>query len=110
MSRRVFALRACAALVLLFSLSSLAQDLRQRHFTFDYEFTVRNPRPGKPLRIWIPVAQSDAWQQVRVLSAGGDLPLKSTKESRYGNRMFYASTARAQHAEYHFSVRYDVVR
>jgi transglutaminase-like putative cysteine protease len=110
MYRRVFALRTCVALVLLFSLSSFAQDARQRHFTFDYEFTVRNPHTGKPLRIWIPVAQSDPWQQVRILSAQGDLPLKSTQERRYGNRMFYAATAHAGRAEYHFIVRYEVVR
>jgi transglutaminase-like putative cysteine protease len=82
----------------------------ERHFTFDYNFTVRNTDPGKPLRIWIPLAQSNASQQVEVISKTGDLPLKQTREPEYGNAMLYASTEKAELPEYHFSIKYDVVR
>jgi len=82
----------------------------ERHFTFDYNFTVRNTDPGKPLRIWIPLAQTDSSQQVRVISKTGDLPLKQTREPEYGNAMLYASTEKAELPEYHFSIKYDVVR
>src|SRR5437868_9516813 len=82
----------------------------ERHFTFDYNFTIRNTDPGKPLRIWIPLAQTDSSQQVRVISKTGDLPLKQTREPEYGNAMLYASTEKAELPEYHFSIKYDVVR
>jgi transglutaminase-like putative cysteine protease len=82
----------------------------ERHFTFDYNFTIRNTEPGKPLRIWIPLAESNGSQQVRVISKTGDLPLKQTREPEYGNAMLYASTERADLPEYHFSIKYEVVR
>jgi hypothetical protein len=94
---------------LFFSLSVLAQT-KSRHFEFDYNFTVRNTDPGKPLSIWFPIAQSDEFQKITIISQSGDLPLEQTREPEYGNRMFYAHTNKADKAEYHFSVKYDVVR
>lgn len=98
--------------VLLFLLSALCAfaQTKSRHFTLDYSFTVRITDPGKPLDVWFPVAQSDQFQQVKILSKTGDLPLKETTEPEYGNKMFYAHVDRADRAEYHFSVKYDVVR
>jgi len=98
------------SLFLLFSLVSFAQTPKSRHFVFDYNFTVRNTDPGKPLQVWFPVAQSDQFQQVKIVSKSSDLPLQETRESEYGNRMFYAHTDKADKPEYHFSVKYDVVR
>jgi transglutaminase-like putative cysteine protease len=82
----------------------------QHHFTFRYAFSVKNLTPGQRLRVWIPLAHSDAWQQVLVLSKSGDLPLKPEREREYGNTLLYAETAHADKAEYHFTVDYDVVR
>ena len=96
-------------LFLLFSLVSFGQS-KSRHFVFDYSFTVRNTDPGKPLAVWFPVPQSDEFQKITIISKSSDLPLKETRESEYGNRMFYAHTDKADKAEYHFSVKYDVVR
>ena len=106
MIRRVLLL----ALLLLTALKLLAQNPRQRHFKFTYAFTVQNPDRGKPLKIWFPLATSDAWQKVRVVSTKGDLPLKQTQESEYGDRMFYAQTPSPNKSEYQFEVVYDVVR
>jgi hypothetical protein len=96
-----------SSLFLVFALSSLAQD--SRHFTFHYGFTVRNLPVGKKVRIWIPAAQSDAYQEVKIISAQGDLPLQKTVESRYGNQIYYAEASSSQ-TELHFDVEYDVVR
>jgi transglutaminase-like putative cysteine protease len=77
-------LRARVLLPLLFfasTLSALAQD--SRHFTFHYAFTVRNLPAGKKVRIWLPAAEPDEYQDVRVISAKGDLPLKSTRELQF---------------------------
>src|SRR5216683_1767875 len=64
-----------SSLFLAFALSAFAQD--SRHFTFHYAFTVKNLPAAKRIRIWIPAAQSDAYQEVRVVSAKEDLPATS---------------------------------
>ncbi len=96
--------------VVSFTPGSRAQAPRTRHFIFDYSFTVRVTEPGKTLDIWFPMAHSDPYQEVKIVSMAGDLPLKQTVEPEYGNRIFYAHTKKATRAEYHFSVKYDVVR
>ncbi len=103
--RRVLLLLLLSAV---FAISALAED--SRHFTFRYEFTVRNIIPGERVRVWIPLAHSDQFQTVKVVSTTGDLPLKQTHEREYGNEMLYASEGKATKAEYHFAVEYDVVR
>jgi hypothetical protein len=101
---------AAVSLLLLFFLPVHAQSEKSRHFVFEYSFTVRVSDPGKPLDVWFPMAHSDRFQQVKVISVFSDLPLKQTSEREYGNRMFYAHTGHATRPEYHFSVKYDVVR
>ena len=104
-SRRISAI----SLVLLCAVCAFAQT-KSRHFELNYSFTVRITDPGKPLDIWFPLAQSDQFQQVKVLSKSGDLTLKETVDREYGNKMFYAHTDKATQPEYHFTVKYDVVR
>ena len=94
--------------IVLFEVSGWAQE--SRHFTFHYGFTVKNIPPGERVRIWMPQAHSDQFQDVKVLSATGDLPLKKTRESRYGNEMYYAEDSKGRGEELHFEVVYDVVR
>lgn len=100
---------SAVSLLLLCAVCVFAQG-KSRHFELDYSFTVRITDPGKPLDVWFPVAQSDAYQQVKIISRSGDLPLQETAEPEYGNKMFYAHADKATNAEYHFSVKYDVVR
>ena len=90
------------------SLTALAQ--KERHFTFHYAFTVKNVSPGERLRVWIPLAHSDAFQDVKVASKDGDLPLKQIHQTAYGNEVLYAETAKADKGEYKFSVDYVVAR
>ncbi len=97
-----------SSLLFAFALVSVAQD--SRHFTFHYGFTVKNLPAGKKVRIWIPAAQSDAYQEVKIVSAKGDLPLKKTRESRFGNEIYFAEAGSATQPELHFDVEYDVVR
>jgi hypothetical protein len=91
-----------------FTLTSFTQD--SRHFTFHYGFAVKNLSTGKKVRVWIPAAQSDTYQDVTIVSAKGDLALKKTRDSKYGNEIFYAEAASTPHPELHFDVEYDVVR
>jgi transglutaminase-like putative cysteine protease len=105
-------LRKLSVVLLSLAFASLlsAQAPKSRHFTFDYSFTVRVTAPGLPLEVWFPVAHSDQYQQVKIISKTSDLPLGETTEPEYGNRMFHARTAKAEKSEYRFSVKYDVVR
>jgi len=102
-------LRRIALFLLLssFALSALGQE--SRHFTFHYAFTVKNLPANQKVRIWIPAAQSDPYQEVKPISASGDLPLKKARESKYGNELYFAETTATQ-PELHFDVEYDVVR
>src|ERR1700691_3904946 len=96
-----------SSLFLVLALCAVAQD--SRHFTFHYAFTVRNLPAGKKVRIWIPAAQYDDYQEVKIISAKGDLPLKKTSESKYGNQIYYAENSSTP-SELHFDVVYDVIR
>jgi transglutaminase-like putative cysteine protease len=95
------------SLLLVFTLSLAAQE--SRHFTFHYAFTVKNLAAGKKVRIWIPAARPDGFQEVRIVSAQGDLPLTMTTETKYGNHSYYAETSSAQ-PELRFAIEYDVIR
>jgi len=95
-------------LMLALSISALPQE--SRHFTFHYAFSVKNLPSATKVHIWIPAAESDAYQEVKVVSAKGDLPLKKSRESKYGNAMYYAETTSTTQPELHFDIEYDVVR
>ena len=81
-----------------------------RHITFHYGFTVKDVPPGQKVRVWFPAAHTDDFQEVKVISATGDLPLKRNRESRFGNEIYYAESSKADKTELHFEVVYDVVR
>ncbi len=112
MPHRFFAI-SC---LLLFTLPLGAQSAQStpekavRHFTFHYAFTVKDVTHGERVRVWIPLAHSDAFQDVKVTAKSGDLALKQVRQSEYGNEVLYAEAPKADKAEYKFSVDYDVVR
>lgn len=101
-------MRKILAIVLLMSAAAFGQQTR--HFTFHYGFSVRGIKPGQKVEIWFPQAHSDDFQDVRIVSVNGDLPLKPMREAKYGDRLYYAHAPKAAKDEYHFEVTYDVVR
>src|SRR6202161_1615602 len=90
--------------------SQTAPSQKERHFTFHYAFALKNVNRGERVRVWIPLAHSDAFQDVKVTSKSGDLPLKQVRQPEYGNEVLYAETSKADEDDYKFSVDYDVVR
>ncbi len=101
--------RTCVLLPLMaLTLSALAQE--SRHFIFHYDFTVKDLPAGKKLRIWIPAAQSDAYQEVKIVSAKSQVPLKKTREPRFGDEIYFAEVNSVAQPELHFDIEYDVVR
>jgi transglutaminase-like putative cysteine protease len=109
MPRHLCVLSSLLLAVFLLAATASVQAQESRHFTFHYAFTVRNLSAGKKVRIWIPAAQSDAYQEVKIVSAQGNLPLKLSTESKYGNQIYYAETSSAP-SELHFDIEYDVIR
>lgn len=104
-------LRKLASLLAFFlAFQCFAAAQTTRHFTFHYAFTVKDVPSGQRIKIWFPAAQSSDFQHVRVLSASGDLSLKKTHESRFGNEIYFAETSKAKGGDIHFQVVYDVVR
>jgi transglutaminase-like putative cysteine protease len=102
--------KLCVLSSMFLTFTSVPQAQDSRHFTFHYAFTVKNLPAGKKVRVWMPAAQSDAYQEVRTVSAKGDLPVKKTRESRFGDEIYFAETNSATQPELHFEVEYDVVR
>jgi transglutaminase-like putative cysteine protease len=94
----------------LLSVSVFVFAEQPRHFTFHYAFTVKNLPSGKRVRVWIPAAQSDTFQEVKIVSVKGDLPLKKTRESKDGIEIYFAETSDASAPELHFDIEYDVTR
>jgi transglutaminase-like putative cysteine protease len=92
------------------SVSAQTPSAAHRTFRFTYAFSVREVPAGKPLSIWFPEAVSDQWQDIKIVSQTGDLPLRRTKEKQYGDAMFHAETNKADKPEYHFEVVYEVTR
>ena len=106
---------AVAALMIMLSLPRFAAaqpgpEQHTRHFTFHYAFTVKNVTPGERIRVWIPLAHSDQFQDVKVTAKSGDLALKQFQQSQYGNEVLYGEAAKADKEEYKFSVDYTVLR
>jgi len=97
-----------AVCIFAFAVSAVAQE--SRNFTFHYSFTVKNVAAGKHVRVWIPAAQSDDFQEVKIVSAKGDLPLKKSREAKYGNELYYAEVDKASASELHFDIEYAVQR
>jgi transglutaminase-like putative cysteine protease len=107
MSPKQLVFYSCFALVL-FAAPARAQNVR--HFTFHYSFVVENVPAGHPVSVWIPLAHSDDYQQVKVLSRSSDLPLAQRQESSFGNEVLYGETSHAARPQYRFTIDYDVIR
>jgi transglutaminase-like putative cysteine protease len=116
MSRRFF--YALVSLFYLFVVLAASQfasaqagsGANARHFTYHYSFTVKNVAPGARVRVWIPLAHSDQFQDVKVTTKSGDLALKRFAQPEYDNELLYAESQKADKEEYKFTVDYDVVR
>jgi transglutaminase-like putative cysteine protease len=107
-TKRKLIMRKIILSLCLLALSVCAGAQESRHFVFHYAFTV-NSTAGKKVRIWIPAAHSDAFQDVKVISAKGDLHLEKTRESTYGDEIYFGE-ANAPQPELHFDIEYDIVR
>jgi transglutaminase-like putative cysteine protease len=82
-----------------------------RHFEFTYYCAIQRVPPGAHLvRVWIPVASSDAHQSVTIRRISASVPTRLTRSTPSGNRMLYAQFRLSQHSAAKFTIIYDVTR
>ncbi|HVN21917.1 MAG TPA: transglutaminase domain-containing protein [Dongiaceae bacterium] len=107
-------------LLLLFTVSHLlAQTTSEskkfsppsRSIRFTYRFSVQDiPQGTKRVRVWVPVAQTDQHQTVRLLGVQAPVKTRMTQEPEYGNHMMYAEIANPAPGKAEFSIEYKVTR
>jgi transglutaminase-like putative cysteine protease len=68
------------------------------------------PSEAKRLRVWVPVAQSDQHQTVRVLSVKAPGKTQMTHETEYGNRMMYVEMQNPAAGKVEITLDYEVTR
>lgn len=67
-----------------------AQDKQQVSRQFEFEYRVRLEKlSGEKGRVWIPIAQSDAFQKVEILEQQFPSEPQRTQDEKYGNHMCY---------------------
>lgn len=82
--------------------------LHARAFEFTYKVTL-DPAPDGTLRVWIPVATSDANQNVVLESVSGLDHSQSRRDPEYGNSVLYTEIGKAG-APVTITIRYEVTR
>jgi transglutaminase-like putative cysteine protease len=110
-TRIVAALAALLALFLTYSIPAKPPDTdtpKSRTFQFTYEFKV-DAAPDSVVRIWFPIPPSDGNQQVQLKHISSSLPLEKTRDSEYGNSIFYRKI-KGPKEPLSFRVDYQVTR
>jgi transglutaminase-like putative cysteine protease len=88
-----------------------AADARgNRTFLFTYSTTITGLEAGQTARVWLPVASSDADQQVHVVNMKVPTHAKVTTEPKFGNRILYAEVNAKDGSEIPLSITYFVNR
>src|SRR5271169_683702 len=107
----------CGAAATLFSLLMLAQGApeksadRVRKFEFTYSVTVKSLLPeDRRVRVWIPLAMSDANQEVLVKNISSPVPTRMTRDKEYGDRMLYAEIRNPKDPVAAFTLQYEITR
>lgn len=100
-------------LVTLTVLSALAHgavtaEPKKRHFLFSYKVKVKDIPQGE-IKLWIPVAQSNGEQTVKLAKVTAPVPLEPKKEDEYGNSLLYGRVG-APAKELEIELLYEVTR
>ncbi|MCH7686548.1 MAG: transglutaminase domain-containing protein [Planctomycetes bacterium] len=82
----------------------------ERSFRFYYAVTITELQPKSQARVWIPVAESNAHQQVKVIQTNFPAEPQVTVEKTYGNKVFYFEAAANEKGEIPLEVVYEVTR
>ena len=82
-----------------------------RTFEFIYSFAIKNiPDGARVVRVWVPVAQSDQHQTVKVVNIKAPAPTQITEEPEYGNKVLYVEIKNPPSGRVEFTLEYEVTR
>ena len=73
--------------------SDAARFQGPRSFTLTYEFAATDLPADAPVRMWVPVPQDTALQDVSGLEVDLDLPYEVVRDEEYGNEFVYVQAA-----------------
>jgi transglutaminase-like putative cysteine protease len=104
-----------SSILFLLAVSGLAApqsvEAPSRRFEFTYHCAIQNiPRGAHLVRVWIPLASSDAHQSATIRKISASVPTRLTRSARSGNRMLYAEFRRPGLSTAEFTISYDVTR
>lgn len=60
--------------------------------TFEFTYRVRLPELSGPARLWLPLAQSDAYQTVEIKKISAPSGWRQLAERKYGNKVLFLTT------------------
>ena len=69
--------------------SSVAAGGKTRAFKFTYGAVLQNIKPGKRVKVWLPVAPTNHDQDVKLLQVDVGGEYQETLEKRYGNKLIF---------------------
>lgn len=80
-------------------------------FRFHYDVTITDVPAGKTARVWLPVAQSNHDQEVKLVGEAS-VPGKyeMTDEKKFGNKLIYFEATANENGEIPIKVAYDIQR
>lgn len=81
-----------------------------RKFLFRYHVTLTDLPPNKTAHVWIPLASSDAHQQVTVRAVKLPGEYRKTKEKKFGNAMYFVKAVADKKGRAEIAVDYEIVR
>ncbi len=82
----------------------------ERKFAFNYGASVTGLTPGTKARVWFPIAQPNAQQQVEVRNINAPVAVEQNVDPDYGNLIGYFETEVNDAGEFAFNIDYLVVR
>ncbi len=89
--------------------SSDTDSNKTRTFKFTYGAVLTNLEPGKPVKVWLPVATGNHDQDVALLDVNQE-KYQRTTEKAYGNALIYFETTASEAGEVSIEVNYLVTR
>ncbi len=82
-----------------------------RKFEFTYDVVIKNiPSGAGRVKVWIPLASSDANQDVAIKKISSPVSTRKTRESEYGDQMLYAEIPSPGSKSVEFVIEYEVTR
>ena len=83
---------------------------KTRSFNFNYGATINEVPKGAQVRVWFPIAQTNAQQTVSQTATNTPGELKTNKDKKYGNSIGYFEVQSDGESPIDFGLTYDVER